>query len=169
MELNLLTCFKALPQYKRMYWEHFPFLSHLAFTTLNPTFITAAPPVLIWLKAKFNLELPDVVVDVVQVGHHHTLVVHHVVQQGQPIAQLGPGLIKLSQRSRFRKGTSCQSLSWNTHTNNYISNTKLQSDRSILVLCSIIKAQSSTNATAQPWILMESKCQHSFPANSIHL
>lgn len=52
MELNLLTCFKALPQYKRMYWEHFPFyLTWLSQSTLNPTFITAAPPVLILLKA----------------------------------------------------------------------------------------------------------------------
>lgn len=53
-----------------------------------------------------DLEFADVIVDVVQVGHHHALVLHHFVQHGQPVRQLGPGLVELSQRRRFRHGTS---------------------------------------------------------------
>ncbi len=53
-----------------------------------------------------DLEFADVVVDVIQVSHHHSLVLHHVVQHGQPVGELCPGLVELSQSCRFRLGTS---------------------------------------------------------------
>lgn len=63
-----------------------------------------------------DLEPDDVVVDVVHVSHNHTLVLHHVIQHGQPIGELSPGLVELSQRRRFRQGTSRQTFIWDTNT-----------------------------------------------------
>lgn len=88
-------------------------LTSLQQTNANPTFITAGPALLVaknMISSDENLEPANIIIDVIQVSHHHTLVVHHVVQHGQPIAQLCPGLVELSQGSRFRQGTSCQSL-----------------------------------------------------------
>lgn len=61
-----------------------------------------------------DLELADVVVDVVQVTYHHSFVLHHVIQHGQPVDELGPGLVELSQPRGFRQGRSSQTFIWGT-------------------------------------------------------
>lgn len=55
-----------------------------------------------------DLELPYHVVDVVEVSHHYPLVLYHVIHHGQPVSELSPGLVELSQCCVFRLGTSCQ-------------------------------------------------------------
>lgn len=99
-----------------------------------------------WVHSNTDLELVDVFVDVLQVSHHNTLVLHHVIQHGQPIGELRPRLVELSQRRRFRLGTSRQTFIWDTHTQ----------DAWTIIQCPVVSCRVATCV----FPLSESLCQN---------